>query len=98
MRFILALILLGFLLTYFLFTERAGLKDLNFNILAFTRTIPGKMFFIAAITSVIAVVLMLLTGVICISDMIELDRKMTEFCPFCLAAQLPGGHMIIALK
>ena len=46
----------------------------------------GKMFFIAAITSMIAVVLMLLTGVISVSDLIELDRKMIEFCPFCMAA------------
>ena len=45
-----------------------------------------KMFFIAALTSLIAVVLMLLTGVISISDLIEFDRKMIEFCPFCMAA------------
>jgi hypothetical protein len=32
------------------------------------------------------VVLMLLTGLISISHLIELDRKMIEFCPFCMAA------------
>jgi len=45
-----------------------------------------KMFFIAAITNLIAVVLMLLTGVISNLDLMEFDRKMIEFCPFCMAA------------
>jgi hypothetical protein len=54
--------------------------------LAFTRTALGKVFFVAAITSMIALVFMLLTGVISISDLIEFDRKMIEFCPFFMAA------------
>ena len=86
MRFILAVFLLVFLLAYFLFRGKAGAKDMEFNILATTRTAPGKVFFIAAITSMIALVFMLLTGVISISDLIEFDRKMIEFCPFCMTA------------
>ena len=86
MRFILALFLLAFLLAYFLFRGKAGAKNMKFNILATTRTAPGKVFFIATITSMIALVFILLTGVISISDLIELDRKMIEFCPFCMTA------------
>jgi hypothetical protein len=85
-RLILALILLAFFLACFLFKEKAGVKHLKLTILAFTRTAPGKVFFIAAITSMIALALLLVTGVISISDLTELDMKMIEFCPFCMAA------------
>lgn len=84
MRFLLALVLLTFLLVYFLFRGKAGFKNLKFTILAFTGTAPGKVFCIAAITSMIALLLMLLTGMVSIAYLIELYRKIIELCPFCL--------------
>ena len=86
MRLLFVLFLLTILLAYFLFRGKAGVSELKFSILAFIRTATGKVFFIAAITSMIALVFMLLSGAISISDLIELDRKMIEFCPFCMAA------------
>lgn len=86
MQFLFVLFLLTILLAHFLFRVKAGVKDLKLYIFASTWTVPGKVFFIAAITSMIALVFMLLSGAISFSDLIELDMKMIEFCPLCIAA------------
>lgn len=49
-----------------------------------TSTTTGKVFFIAGIVSAILLAFMLLTGQTSFREIIEMERKMVESCPFCM--------------
>jgi hypothetical protein len=58
---------------------------LKTKVLGIMKTKTGKVLFYAAILSVIALTFLISTGTMHFSDMIELNRKMIELCPFCMA-------------
>jgi hypothetical protein len=60
------------------------MKRLMEILLNYSRSGPEKVFFNIAAFCLIALALMLLTGIISFSDLIELHRKMIEICPFCM--------------
>ena len=84
MRLIIAVIMMGLLLMYHLLRGKKGLMEMSEALEGLTSTTSGKVFIIAGIMSGIFLTLMLITGRITLEEIIELDKKMMEFCPFCM--------------
>ena len=84
MRVISALILLGFLLGFSFLLGKVGIKELKKSIDDLKSTPLGRIFFIAGIISLFALGSFLLTGLISLNDLIELENKILESCPICM--------------
>ena len=85
MQMISALILLIFLLGFSFLLGKVGIKQLKISIVDLKSTPLRKAFFIAGIISLLALGSFLLAGLINLNDLIELENKILEFCPFCMA-------------
>ena len=84
MRLFIAVILMGILMLFYLLQGKKGLMEMRKDLEGLTSTRSGKIFLIAGIVSAIFLTLMLITGWITLEEIIELDKKMMEFCPFCI--------------
>ena len=84
MRLIIAVILMGLLLMYHLLRGKKGLMEMRKALEGLTSTTSGRVFIIAGIVSAVFLTLMLITGWMTPEEIIELDKKMMEFCPFCI--------------
>lgn len=84
MRLFIAVILMGILMLFYLLQGKKGLMEMRKDLEGLTSTTSGKIFLIAGIVSAIFLTLMLITGWITLEEIIELDKKMMEFCPFCI--------------
>lgn len=69
---------------YYLLRGKKGLREMRETIVDLTNTIEGKWFFIAGVISAVLLTLMLLTGLITFGDILEMERRMIEFCPYCI--------------
>ena len=84
MRLIVAVILMGILMLYYLLKGKKGLMEIRKAFEGLTSTTSGKIFLIAGIICAIFIAFMLITGWMTLEEIIELDNKMMEFCPFCM--------------
>lgn len=69
---------------YYLLRGKKGLREMRETIVDLTNTTEGKWFFIAGVISAILSTFMLLTGLITFGDILEMERRMIEFCPYCI--------------
>jgi len=63
---------------------KRGIKEMREILAEFGTTLEGKVFLIGGIISAILLAFMLLTGQTSFKDIIEMERKMVESCPFCI--------------
>lgn len=72
------------LLAYYLLRRRNGLKDFRNILVQFTATTEGKIFITAAMISVIVFVTMILKEKTTFDEIVEIQKRIIELCPFCM--------------
>ena len=84
MRFIIAIMLLGIVLIYFLLRGEKGLMVIREAFVDLTSDNLGRWFVIAGGASGIILAIMILSGHNTFKELIDMDRMMIEQCPYCM--------------